>query len=85
MIGMYDKISLKLCDVNQLKEEGCWQFISSSGGNAGVAAACVSKALGIPCTVFVPEWAQPACVNLIRDNGAQVKVQTMFCMTRIVM
>jgi hypothetical protein len=81
---MYDKISLKLCGVGQLKEGGCQQFVSSSGGNAGVAAACVSQAIGIPCTVFVPEWAQPACINLIRDNGAQVQVQTMFCLTRIV-
>ena len=78
VLDMYDKISLKLCDFNQLKEGGCQQFVSSSGGNAGVAAACVSRAIGIPCTVFVPEWVQPACVNLIRDNGAQVQVQTIF-------
>lgn len=80
VLDMYDKISLKLCGVNQLKEGGCQQFVSSSGGNAGVAAACVSQAIGIPCTVFVPEWAQRACVDLIRDNGAQVKVKTMFCL-----
>jgi len=80
---MYDKISLKLCGVNQLKEGGCQHFVSSSGGNAGVAAACVSQAIGIPCTVFVPVWAQPTSVNLIRDNGAQVQVQTMFCLTRL--
>jgi L-serine/L-threonine ammonia-lyase len=78
VLDMYGKISLKLCGVNQLKEGGCQQFVSSSGGNAGVAAACVSQALGIPCTVFVPEWAQPACINIIRDNGAQVQVQTIF-------
>jgi len=58
----------------KLKEEGCQQFMTSSGGNAGVAASYASKALGIPCTVFVPESTQPACVNLIRDNGAQVKI-----------
>jgi len=83
VLDMYDKISLKLCGVNQLKEGGCHHFVSSSGGNAGVAAACVSKAIGIPCTVFVPEGTQPACVNLIRDNGAQVQVQTMFYLTRL--
>jgi L-serine/L-threonine ammonia-lyase len=82
---MYDQISLKLCGVNQLKEGGCQQLASSSGGNAGVAAACASRAIAIPCTVYVPEWVQPACIDLIRDNGAQVKVQTMFCLTRIVM
>ena len=81
---MYDKISLKLCGVNQLKEGGCQQFVLSSGGNAGVAAACVSQAIGIPCTVFVPEWTQPTSINLIRDNGARVQVQTMFHLTRIV-
>lgn len=84
VLDVYDKILLKLCGVNQLKEGGCQQLVSSSGGNAGVAAAYVSQALGIPCTVFVPEWAQPACINLIRDNGAQVQVQTMFFLTRIV-
>lgn len=83
VLDMYHRISLKLCGVNQMKDGGCQQFVSSSGGNAGVAAACVSKAIGIPCTVFVPVGTQPECVNLIRDNGAQVQVQTMFCLTRL--
>lgn len=58
----------------KLKEGGCQQLASSSGGNAGVAAACASRAIAIPCTVYVPEWVQPACIDLIRDNGAQVKI-----------
>jgi L-serine/L-threonine ammonia-lyase len=68
-----------------LKEQGYQQLVSSSGGNAGVAAAFASQAFDIPCTVYVPESAQPACIELIRENGAQVKVRTIIYLTRIVM
>jgi L-serine/L-threonine ammonia-lyase len=73
---------LKLSDIFQLKEGGYQQLVSSSGGNAGVAAAVASRAFDIPCTVYEPESAQPACIELIKDNGAQIKVRTIFCLTR---
>ncbi|XP_021917380.1 serine dehydratase-like [Zootermopsis nevadensis] len=67
----------------KMKEEGYQQLVSSSGGNAGVAAAIASRAFDIPCTVYVPESAQPVCIELMKDNGAQVKVRTaIFCPTR---
>ena len=36
-------------------KKGYTHLVSSSGGNAGVAAAYAAKKLGIPCTVIVPE------------------------------
>ncbi|KDQ65290.1 serine dehydratase-like [Zootermopsis nevadensis] len=64
----------KASDIFQMKEEGYQQLVSSSGGNAGVAAAIASRAFDIPCTVYVPESAQPVCIELMKDNGAQVKI-----------
>jgi L-serine/L-threonine ammonia-lyase len=69
---------LKSFDIFQLKEAGYQQLVSSSGGNAGVAAAVASRATGVPCTVYVPESAQPACIELMEGNGAQVKVGPLF-------
>ena len=42
-----------LCE--SLKREGVARFISSSGGNAGIAVAYAGKTLGVPVTVVVPE------------------------------
>jgi cysteine synthase len=81
-INVYDKIILKLFDIFQLKEGGYQQLVSSSGGNAGVAAAYASWTIDIPCTVYVPEWIQPAHIELIKDNGAQVRVNTFICLTK---
>ena len=36
-------------------KHGCKHLVSSSGGNAGIAAAYAAKKLGVPCTVIVPE------------------------------
>ncbi|PNF37463.1 L-serine dehydratase/L-threonine deaminase [Cryptotermes secundus] len=58
----------------KLKERGCQQLVSASGGNAGVAAAYASRIIDIPCTVYVPQSTEPACIKLIKDNGAQVKI-----------
>jgi L-serine/L-threonine ammonia-lyase len=75
---MHNEIKIKLFDVCQLKERGCQQLVSSSGGNAGVAAAYASRIIGIPCTVYVPDSTGLAYIELIKDNGAQVKVKTVF-------
>ena len=40
---------------------GARRFVSSSGGNAGVAAAHAGRRLGVPVTVVVPET--PACAR----------------------
>lgn len=49
-------------------------IFSSSGGNAGLAAAHAARALGVPCTVVVPKTTKPAMVERISKTGAQVVV-----------
>ena len=54
--------------------EGCTQFVSSSGGNAGLAAAYSAKELGIPITVVVPEPTPEFIVKKLAEEGATVEV-----------
>ena len=53
---------------------GARRFISSSGGNAGIAAAYAGRRLGIPVTVVVPETATARAIELIRRQKAEVIV-----------
>lgn len=53
---------------------GARRFISSSGGNAGIAVACAGGQLGIPVTVVVPESASERAKARIRQEGAEVIV-----------
>lgn len=53
---------------------GARRFISSSGGNAGIAAAYAGRRLGIPVTVVVPETATARAIELIRREQAEVIV-----------
>lgn len=46
----------------------------ASGGNAGIAAAAAARALGVGCTVFVPELAGPAKRARLRALGAALVV-----------
>ncbi|CAE7213038.1 Sds, partial [Symbiodinium natans] len=60
--------------VLEAKRNGASCIVSSSGGNAGLAAAFAARACGLPCTVVLPS-STPA---LIRDRlagyGAEVLV-----------
>jgi L-serine/L-threonine ammonia-lyase len=49
-------------------------LVCSSGGNAGLAAATAAKALGVRCTVYVPESAEEAVKATLRALGAVVIV-----------
>jgi L-serine/L-threonine ammonia-lyase len=51
---------------------GATRFISSSGGNAGIAAAYAGRQLGVPVLVVVPETASARARELIAREGAQV-------------
>lgn len=53
---------------------GCKRFVSSSGGNAGVAAAYAAKAIGYPCTVVVPETTAPFMKEKIRLEATKLEV-----------
>ncbi|MBB6488357.1 pyridoxal-phosphate dependent enzyme [Rhizobium lusitanum] len=50
------------------------RFVSSSGGNAGIAVAYAGRRLSIPVSVFVPETTSDRAKSLIRQEGAEVFV-----------
>lgn len=56
------------------RERGAQRFISSSGGNAGLAVAYAGRKLGVPVTVVVPATTKPRAIELIKQQGADVIV-----------
>lgn len=54
--------------------QGKRRFISSSGGNAGIAVAYAGRMLSIPVIVVVPETTTERAKELIRQENAQVIV-----------
>ncbi len=60
------------CEVHQAR--GARQFISSSGGNAGLAVAYAGRKLGVPVTVVVPETTTERAKELLRLEDANVVV-----------
>jgi L-serine/L-threonine ammonia-lyase len=53
---------------------GAQGFISSSGGNAGLAVAYAGRRVGLPVTVVVPESTKPRAIELIAQEQARVIV-----------
>jgi L-serine/L-threonine ammonia-lyase len=53
---------------------GAARFISSSGGNAGIAVAYAGRQLAVPVVVVVPETTTERAKTLIRQEGARVIV-----------
>lgn len=53
---------------------GAQRFISSSGGNAGIAVAYAGRCMSIPVTVVVPESTSARAKELIRQEGAELVV-----------
>lgn len=49
--------------------------VTCSSGNHGRAVAFVAGRLGIPATVFVPEWVDPVKLEAIRSAGAEARVE----------
>jgi L-serine/L-threonine ammonia-lyase len=54
---------------------GARRFVSSSGGNAGLAVAWAGRVLGVPVTVYVPTTTAPRMIEKIRTEGATVEVR----------
>ncbi len=54
--------------------QGATRFISSSGGNAGLAVAYAGRVLGIPVTVIVPESTPQTARDLLQQEQATVIV-----------
>lgn len=55
--------------------KGATRFISSSGGNAGIAVAYAGRQLGVPVTVVVPGSTPARAVELIEQEGADLIIQ----------
>ncbi|AGZ34969.1 serine dehydratase [Pseudomonas sp. SWI6] len=53
---------------------GARHFVSSSGGNAGLAVAYAGRQLGVPVTVVVPETTTERAKELLRLENAEVVV-----------
>jgi L-serine/L-threonine ammonia-lyase len=53
---------------------GARRFISSSGGNAGIAVAYAGRCLSVPVVVVVPETTSERAKALIQQEGAEVTV-----------
>lgn len=50
------------------------EVFSSSGGNAGLAAAYASRHYGVPCTVVLPTTSKPEVIEKLKELGARVEV-----------
>jgi L-serine/L-threonine ammonia-lyase len=61
-----------LCNI--LKHQGTQRLISSSGGNAGLAVATVSKQLDMQCEVVVPTITKQLVLDKLESLGAHVTV-----------
>lgn len=57
------------------QRRGAQRFVSSSGGNAGLAVAWAGRHLGVPVTVVVPETTPLRAQELLRQEQAEVIVQ----------
>lgn len=56
------------------QHQGARRFVSSSGGNAGLAVAWAGRHLGVPVTVVVPETTPLRAQELLRQEQAEVIV-----------
>ena len=58
----------------EYKRQGRTRFVSSSGGNAGLAAAYAGRVLGVPVTVVIPQSTSAHMKTLLEQEGASVIV-----------
>lgn len=58
----------------EYRKRGARRFISSSGGNAGLAVAYAGRALSVPVIVVVPETTTAKAKELLRQEEAEVIV-----------
>ncbi len=58
----------------EYSRRGATRFVSSSGGNAGIAVAYAGRVLSIPVVVVVPETTTARARTLIEQEGAEVIV-----------
>lgn len=68
-----DRGMAHLCHTLQ-EEQGVTEIISSSGGNAGLAAATVGQMLGLKVQVIVPKTTKALVIEKLKSLGAVVTV-----------
>lgn len=71
--GMGHLIAVSIDKARELKMDKI-QIFSSSGGNAGLAAAFASHYYNLPCTVVLPVVSKPIVIENLRKLGAEVVV-----------
>lgn len=64
------------CGIKQVEhEQKEIEVFSSSGGNAGLAAAYSSQYFGIKCTVVLPKTAKPSVIETLKQYNATVHIK----------
>lgn len=71
--GLSKLIATSIDEAKQLGKENIHVY-SSSGGNAGIAAAYASNHHGVPCTIVLPTTAKQYALDTLKDLGATVIV-----------
>lgn len=61
--------------ISNAAASGVSRIVSSSGGNAGLAAAHCASQLGLQCTVVVPDTTAEEVRELLRELNAEVIVE----------
>ncbi|MBT0962553.1 pyridoxal-phosphate dependent enzyme [Denitromonas iodatirespirans] len=56
------------------RQRGAMRFVSSSGGNAGLAVAHAGRSLSVPVVVVVPQTTSARAIELLREADAEVIV-----------
>ena len=62
--------------IQKAKEESgpSVHLVIASGGNAGLAAACAARTLGLRCTVFIPDGVTKSALQFLEREKADVIV-----------
>ena len=71
-VGSFKIRGIGLCRL--AADRGTRMLVSSSGGNAGYAAAFAGQQLGLPVVVVVPESTPEYVQKKLREQGARVQV-----------
>jgi cysteine synthase A len=64
---------LKEAYVGNLIEPG-YRVIEATSGNTGISFSSISRALGHPVTIFMPDWMSDERKNLIKSLGADIEL-----------
>jgi len=49
-------------------------IIEATSGNTGISFSALGRALGLPVTIFMPDWMSMERLNLIKSLGAKIRL-----------